>query len=180
MSIYAPTLINSNSGAAAIPAASNNFSLYDNSTYGIKFQSPNGWNKVEVLAGRITFVEFTSPSTNVTGSIEPPAQVVVSMEKGLGNVTNLQEYTEAGDKLLGTFLGNFTITSQPSFISGEPAISRIISAKHPVSGIDILIAQVFTLKDDNAYAITYTAPASIYYNYVPIVEQVVNSFQITK
>jgi hypothetical protein len=173
-SATASTQVNSN--VSAIPSGP----LYENSTIGIGFQYPYGWNKVEILTGRTTLVAFTPPLGNVTEGTDLPAQLVVSIEKGLGNVTSLQQYTEAGDKLLGSLLGNFTVTSQPSSISGEPAISRIITVKDPLSGIDILIAQVYALMNDNAYAITYTAPASIYYNYLPIVEQVVNSFQITR
>jgi hypothetical protein len=175
------TLINNNnSSATLIPAQSNNFSLYNNSTYGIKFQSPYGWNKIEILAGRTTLIKFTSPSINATGSIELPANVVISIEKGLGNVTTLQQYSGAADKLLNTILGNFNATSQPSTLSGLPAISKIIAMKHPVSGIDIVIAQVFAIKNDNAYSISYTVPASSYYRYLPIVQQIFNSFQITK
>lgn len=173
-SATASTQVNSN--VSAIPSGP----LYENSTHGIVFQYPLGWNKVEILAGRTTLVEFTYPSSNVTERADLPAQLVISIEKGLGNVTMLQDYAEAGDKILSTLLGNFTVKSQPSFISGEPAISRIITTKNPVSGTDILIAQVFALKNDSAYVITYTAPASIYFNYLPIIEQVVNSFQITK
>jgi hypothetical protein len=174
------SLINNNSGSTVIPAGSNNFSQYDNSTYGIRFQSPDGWNKREILAGRATFVEFTSPLRNVTGGIELPAQLVISIEKGLGNVTTLQQYIEAGDKLLNIVLGNFTATSQPITLSGQPAISRTIATKNPVSGIDIFVAQVVAIKNDNAYTVTYTAPASIYHSYLPIVQQILNSFQITK
>jgi hypothetical protein len=179
---YASTLINNNnsSSTTVIPTQSNNLSLYNNSTYGIKFQSPYGWNKIEILAGRITLIEFSSPSRNTTGSIEPPAQVIISIEKGLGNVTTLQQYSEVANKLLNTILGNFTPTSQPSTLSGLPAISKVIAMKHPVSGIDIVIAQVFAIKNNNAYSITYTVPASSYYRYLPIVQQIFNSFQITK
>jgi hypothetical protein len=74
ISTGASTLNNNNSSTTVIPIQSNNFSLYNNSTYGIKFQSPIGWNKIEILAGRNTFVDFTSPpSRNVNGSIESPA-----------------------------------------------------------------------------------------------------------
>jgi hypothetical protein len=181
-SSYVSTLINNNnsSSATVIPAQSNNFSLYNNSTYGIKFHSPYGWNKIEILAGRTTLIKFTSPSINATGSIELPANVVISIEKGLGNVTTLQQYSGAADKLLNTILGNFNATSQPSTLSGLPAISKVIAIKHPVSGIDIVIAQVFAIKNNNAYSITYTVPASSYYRYLPIIQQIVNSFQITK
>jgi hypothetical protein len=181
-SSYASTLINNNnsSSTTVIPAESNNFSLYNNSTYGIKFQSPYGWNKIEIVGGRITLIEFTSTSRNATGGLEPPAHVLISIEKGLGNVTTLQQYSEAADKLLNTILGNFTPTSQPTALSGLPAISKVIAMKHPVSGIDIVIAQVFAIKNDNAYSISYTVPASSYYRYLPIVQQIFNSFQITK
>jgi hypothetical protein len=174
------SLVNNNSGTTVVPAGSNNFLLYDNSTYGIRFQSPDGWNKREILTDRATFVEFTSPLRNVTGGIELPAQLFISIEKGLGNVTTLQQYIEAGDKLASTVLGNFTATSQPIALSGEPAISRTIAIKNPASGIDIFIAQIVAIKNDKAYAITYTAPASIYYSYLPTVQQIINSFQITK
>jgi hypothetical protein len=180
MSAYASTLINNNSSAAVISGVSNNISLYHNSSYGVEFQPPQGWNKIEVLDGPITLIEFTSPPRNETGSIELPAQVIVSIEKGLGNVTTLQQYSEGADKLLKTILGNFTSTSQPTTLSGLPAISRTIATQNPVSGIDILIAQIFVIKNGSAYTITYTAPSSIYYSYLPLVQQIINSFQITK
>jgi hypothetical protein len=48
---------------------SNNLSVYDNSTYGIIFQFPSAWSKIELLSGRTTNVEFTSPRGNVTGTL---------------------------------------------------------------------------------------------------------------
>jgi serine/threonine-protein kinase len=172
--------LDNRSGVTELTRALDNFLVYDNSTYGIRFLSPDDWDKMEILTDRTTFVEFTSPSRNVTEGIELPGQVVISIEKGLGNVTTLQQYVEAGDKLLNTILGNFTATSQPITLSGLPAISRTIATKNPASGIDISIAQIIVIKNDNAYTITYTAPSSTYYNYLSTVQQIINSFQITK
>lgn len=112
MSVHASTPINNNGSAAITLGLLNNFSLYHNSSYGTEFQYPQGWNKIEILDGRISLIEFTSPSRNVTGSIKLPAQIVVSIEKGLRNVTTLQQYSEGVDKLLKTILGNFTSNSQ--------------------------------------------------------------------
>jgi len=179
-SVYASTSISNNASVPVISRVLNNFSLYSNSSYGIEFQPPQVWDKIEVLDGPVTLIEYTSPPRNETGIIELPAQVVISIEKGLDNVTNLQQYGEGADKLLKTILGNFTSTSQPTTLSGLPAISRTIATKNPVSGTDILIAQIFVIKNGNAYTITYTAPSSIYYNYLPTVQQIINSFQITK
>lgn len=178
ISTDASTLINNNSSATIIPAQSNNFSLYNNSTYGIKFQFPFGWNKIETLAGRASVIDFTTPLKNATAGIQLRPHVAVSIEKGLGNVTTLQQYSEAADKLLNRILGNFTSRSQPITLSGLPAISKIIATKHPISGIGISIAQVFAIKNSNAYSVTYTVPTSSYYRYLPVFQQILNSFQI--
>jgi hypothetical protein len=154
-----------------------NFSTYYNSTYGIIFQSPDGWKKVEILSSDYTFIEFTSPpppASNAAG-----AQVVISVEKRLGNVTTLQQYGEAVDKFLHLALGNFSSTKPISTtLSGQPAMIRVFDVKQPTSLVTI--AQVFTVKDGKAYAITYTAPSSRYSSYLPTVQQIINSFQITK
>jgi len=172
---FASTLNNTSDSSTIIPVQPY---LYNNSTYGIQFQSPNGWNKIETLAGRTSLVQFNSPSRNATGGIEIPASVAISIEKGLGNITTLQQYSEAADKLLNRILGNFTAKSQPVTLSGLPAISRIIGTEHPISGIGISITQVFVIKNNNAYSITYTVPTSSYYRYLPVVQQILNSFQI--
>jgi hypothetical protein len=173
--------INNHNSSTTLPTASKNFLLYNNATYGIKFQFPNGWSKIELLSGRITNVEFTSPTGNLSGSVQLPAEVVISIEKGLGNVTTLRQYSEAADKLLHETLGNFNTTaSRPATLSGQPAIARVLDVRQPVSGIHINIAQVFTIKDSKAYDITYTAPASKYFSYLPTVQQMISSFQITK
>jgi hypothetical protein len=173
--------INNNSSPTAIPAPSNNSLLYDNSTYGIKFQFPYGWNKIELLSGRIINVEFTSPSGNVTGGNQLPAGVVMSIENGLGNITTLGQYSDASNKLLHAILGNFSSTApRNTTLSGLPAIVRVLDVKQPISGIHINIAQVFTIKDGKAYGITYTAPASKYFSYLPTVQHIITSFQITK
>jgi hypothetical protein len=161
-----PSQINSN----AIPTPS---VQYYNSTYGIVFQSPYGWNKFELLSGRITTVGFTSPTGHVS--------IVISIEKGLGKVSTLGQYDEVGQKALHATLGNFINTPpRHATLLGQPAIARVLVVKQPVSGIHINIAQIFTLKDNKAYAITYTAPADMYSSYFPILQQFVNSFQITK
>ncbi|HEY1248866.1 MAG TPA: PsbP-related protein [Nitrososphaera sp.] len=174
ISTDASTLIinkNNNSNSTIVPTQSNNFSIYNNSTYGIKFQFPFGWNKIETLAGRITLIDFTSPPSNTTGRIEVPAHVTMSIEKDLRKVTTLQQYKQASDKLLDRILGNSTTASQSATLSGLPAISRLISTKHPVSGIDISIAQVFTIKNNSAYSITYSVPSASYYRYLPVAQQ---------
>jgi hypothetical protein len=175
------TQLDNNNSSATPQTGLNKSIIYDNSTYGIKFQSPYGWNKVEILFGRITNIEFTSPMGNATSGAQLPVQVMISIERGLGNVTTLGQYSEVSNKLLHAILGNFNSTeSKPTTLSGQPAIARVLDVKQPASGIHINIAQVFTIKDSKAYSISYAAPASTYFSYFPIVQRIINSFQITK
>ena len=172
---------NNNNSSDTPQTGLNKSIIYDNSTYGIKFQSPYGWNKVEILFGRITNIEFTSPTGNATNGAQLPAQVMISIERGLENVTTLGQYSQVSDKLLHAILGNFNSTaSKPTTLSGQPAIARVLDVKQPASGIHINIAQVFTIKDGKAYSISYAAPASTYFSYFPILQRIINSFQITK
>jgi len=89
LSTSPPPQTNNNNSSTTLQSALNNSLIYYNSTYGIKFQFPYGWNKIELLSGRTLSIEFTSPLGNVTAGIQLPAEVVISIERGLGNVTTL-------------------------------------------------------------------------------------------
>jgi hypothetical protein len=178
LSSFVQSISSNDSTAAAISTVPNNSLLYDNSSYGIRFQSPSDWKKIEILAGRITTVQFTFLPKNTS---IPDAVIDISIEKSLGNITSLGQYGEAADRILHAILGNFTSTeARSTVLSGQPAIARVLDIKQPVSGIHLNIAQVFTLKDGKAYGITYTTQASRYLSYLPVVQQIINSFQITK
>lgn len=92
ISAYASTPINNNGSVPVIPRVSNNCSLYSNPCYGIEFQPPQAWDTIEVLDGPVTLIEYTSPPRNEMGIIELPTQGVISIEKGLNNITTLQQY----------------------------------------------------------------------------------------
>jgi hypothetical protein len=135
--------INNHNSSTTLPTASKNFLLYNNATYGIKFQFPYGWSKIELLSGRITNVEFTSPTGNITGNVQLPAEGVISIEKGLGDVTTLGQYGAAADKLLHETFGNFNSTApRPATLSGQPAIARVLDVRQPISGIHIYTQDV--------------------------------------
>jgi eukaryotic-like serine/threonine-protein kinase len=161
------------------PITANNFLTYVNSTYGIKFLFPYNWSKIEILSEKLNVVKFFSPLINTSENV--PATIDISIEKNLGNITTLSEYANHTDKSLNSLLSGFNITqSQPTTLSGLLANERVFDIKQPVSGLDLSVGQVYTIKNNKAYVITYTVPASKYFDYLPTFQKMINSFQITK
>ena len=159
------------------------FLTYENSTYGIKFEFPSNWKKLETLFERVINVEFISPPRNASDKL--PATISIVVEKNLGNVTTLDQYTKTSDGLLNQMLGSFntTIESRPSSIgsiAGLPANERILDIKQPAVGLDLKSTQVFTVRNNKAYIITYTVEPAEFPDYLPILQRMVNSFHITE
>jgi len=157
--------------------------IYENSTYGIKFEFPSDWKKIETLSGRVSNIEFISPPKNASDIF--PATISIVVEKNLGNITTLDQYTKTSDGLLNQMLGSFntTIESRPSSmgsIAGLPANERILDIKQPTVGLDLKSIQVFTIQNNKAYIITYTVEPAEFLDYLPVLQRMVNSFQITK
>src|SRR5207248_3418801 len=74
---------------------------YQNSSYGVRFQFPADWKKIEILAGRVALVEFVLPPQNISGSI--PESITISIEKHLPtNMTTLAAYVNASNRLLNS------------------------------------------------------------------------------
>lgn len=159
-------------------SSTKNLSTYNNLTYGIKFQFPSNWNKIEVLSGRITNIEFISPRNNTTTL---PSIIDTSIEKNLRNITSLDQYVTAANELLKRNFGNLNITtSQSTILSGIPAIERLFHVKQSRSGLDLMVGQIIAINNNKAYIITYTSEATKYSNYLPIFQKLVSSFRITK
>jgi eukaryotic-like serine/threonine-protein kinase len=162
--------------------ATNLFSLanqsgtsYENSSYGIKFNPPINWHKIELLSERVSTVKFLPPSDtlrNVVGSIS------VSIENLPQNITTLDQYNEVSDRVLNlTFPAINVIEAQSTFLNGLPAYERIFTVEQPEL---IEVTQLVTVKDNKAYVLNYSAHPKEFYNYLPNYQRLVDSFEITK
>ena len=126
---------------------------YQNSSYGVRFQFPADWKKIEILAGKIALVEFVLPPQNISSKI--PESITVSIEKHLpNNLTTPAAYINASNRLLNSTFGVFNMTSLKSTtLSGLPAFERVINSTERAPGFDLRIGQVFTIKNDKAYIV---------------------------
>lgn len=162
----------------SVSTAPSNFLSYENSSFGLRFQSPSNWNKIEISSPHIIDIKFISP---LNASDKFPSTIDIAVEKNLGNITSLDQYAEAADGILNTTFSGFNIlTSGTANLSGHPAIQRVFDYKLIIPDVDLRAGQIFTINNEQAYVITYTSEASKYLDSLPILQEIVGSFQITK
>jgi serine/threonine-protein kinase len=163
------------------------FSLYDNKTLGIKILYPSNWEKLEGF-GSFVFspdvVVFRShlkasnsnQNTNATQQI-PPAVLVVSIDKNLPT-SDLNIYSNATIKhILQNTVGSKIIESTDTKLAGYPA-HRIVGTFKQANN-DLTVLDIWTIKDSKLYRITFYAQQTKYADYLPTIQKMIASFQIS-
>jgi len=155
-----------------------NFLPYVNSTYGIKLQYPSSWDKEENGTRQDTetnVVTFYPPATNSNASLDISIDDI-SDEKGIA----LAQYASGGISDLKQSLKNFKLVglTTNNVLSGLPAYKSIYAyADQNTTFKDM---EIGAIKGDKAYVLTYEAGMNEYEKYLPIIQELINSFQITK
>ena len=155
-----------------------NFLPYVNSTYGIKLQYPSSWDKEENGTRQDTetdVVTFYPPAVNSNASLDISIDDI-SDEKGIA----LAQYTSSGVSDLKQSLKNFKLVglSTNSVLAGLPAYKSIYT--YADQNAIFKDMEIGTIKGDKAYILTYEAGVNEYDKYLPIIQELINSFQITK
>ena len=155
-----------------------NFLPYVNSTYGIKLQYPSSWDKEENGTRQDTetdIVTFYPPAVNSNASLDISIDDI-SDEKGIA----LAQYTSNGVSDLKQSLKNFKLVglSTNSVLAGLPAYKSIYT--YADQNAIFKDMEIGAIKGDKAYILTYEAGVNEYDKYLPIIQELINSFQITK
>jgi len=155
-----------------------NFLPYVNSTYGIKLQYPSSWDKEENGTRQDTetdVVTFYPPAVNSNASLDISIDDI-SDEKGIA----LAQYTSSGVSDLKQSLKNFKLVglSTNSVLAGLPAYKSIYT--YADQNAIFKDMEIGAIKGDKAYILTYEVGVNEYDKYLPIIQELINSFQITK
>jgi len=155
-----------------------NFLPYVNSTYGIKLQYPSSWDKEENGTRQDTetnVVTFYPPATNSNASLDISIDDI-SDEKGIA----LAQYASGGISDLKQSLKNFKLVglTTNNVLSGLPAYKSIYT--YADQNTIFKDMEIGAIKGDKAYILTYEAGMNEYEKYLPIIQELINSFQITK
>ena len=159
---------------------SNDFLLYENSTYGIKISYPKNW----LLE---TSSQETYPLTKIVNFYSPKAGDYVTVSLHTYDYTNIPIYTLK--ELLNNVIDGYTLYSDkfPDFkviysstdiiFHSRPGYLMIGQYEYSKLGKQTVF-DIGTLKNDKLYNIQYCASPSQYQNYLPTIENMIRSFEI--
>ena len=151
--------------------------LYESPVYGIRTQYPGGWDIIiQNTSNSSLSLRFNSPLENDTDSFRENVRLVigtVSNNTALSNFTSatLTSYLELYPDLELIELSSTNLTS-----SAIPAYTLVGSRTQ--EGTNFM--QILAMKEDKVYSIIYTSEKSRYSTYLPIIEEMINSFEVAQ
>jgi serine/threonine-protein kinase len=151
------------------------FLTYENPTYRIRIQHPSDWEKLEFSQRNIVVI-FRSPRENSSDTKLENLLIQV------GNLPSqnipLDEVVRANiNKLKQSLIDFELIELNATTLSGNNSAHKVVYTNR--EGEDELkTMQVVSIKEDKIYLITYTAEASRYNRYLPIIQKMIDSFRI--
>jgi serine/threonine-protein kinase len=142
------------------------FVPYSNSTFGIRTEYPADWGRLDLsfLLNNSADIDFY-PLDDTSGSKHLRIQVETKLS---GQNMTLEQYSNARiNSTEGQILG-----SNSTVLSDLPAREIVFT------NMDLKTMQVWTVKDDRVYVISYVAPEEDFQNDLLIAKRMIGSFQI--
>ena len=150
--------------------------VYESPEYGIRIQYPERWEIVIQSASNSSLsLGFNSPQENDTDTYR---ENVVLEINTISNNTALSNYTTAA---LTSYLESFPdlkfneVSSTNLTNNAIPAYKLVGSLTQ--EGLDFM--QILAIKEDKVYSILYSSEKTRYSTYLPIIEEMINSFEVT-
>jgi|SRR6188472_346627 len=160
------------------------FLTYQSHTYGFKIQYPSNWEKLEFAQGieeehRNIVVNFLSPAGEGTSNTFRE-YLIIEVGNSTSHDESLTQYVTTQIHLRQA-LPNFNLVESTltSVSGGNPAHKIVYTYSNPIVGITKAM-DILTIKSDKLYFLSYNADAVKYSRYLPIIQKVIDSFQIIK
>ena len=152
------------------------FLAYESPLYGIRTQYPDGWEiLIQSTSNSSLSLRFYSPPENDTDTYR---ENVILEINTISNNTALSNFTGAA---LASYLESFSdfelieLTSTNLANNTIPAYKLVGSRTQ--EGLDFM--QIVAMKEDNVYVILYSSEKTRYSTYLPIIEKMIDSFEVT-
>jgi hypothetical protein len=152
-----------------------NFLTYQNSTLGIKIQYPSNWQKKEYGLLSSQGLTFTSPVDK--SSTNYPIEVYVDMEHSEAKST--EQYTlEQTDKLREDDPSFKILSASTIALSDNTPAGQVVYTRD-MFGVAAKEMQIYIIKGDRVFTIWYLAQATTYDKYLPTIQKMIDSIEIT-
>ncbi|BAT55640.1 Serine/Threonine protein kinase [Nostoc sp. NIES-3756] len=153
-----------------------NLEIYKNTVYGITIKYPQQWQKT-VTPDRITgnLVKFISPKENDADIYTENLNLIIQdLPETRRELTQLNTFYINEIK---QFHQNFQIIQEAeSQLANQPAHQVVYTFTE--DRINLQRLQIWTIKNNKAYILTYTADAAKYSKYLPVVQTMISSLVI--
>jgi eukaryotic-like serine/threonine-protein kinase len=145
----------------------NTFNLYENPTYGIQIQYPSDWGRLDL--------SFLQASADIDFYPLSDTSLAKNLKVQVNNLPfhnmTLEEYTNTQINPTEEIL----LESNTTTLADLPGYKIVFTN---IAGLKTM--QVWTIKDDKAYIITYVAKEEDYEKDLQIAQKMIDSFEITK
>ena len=149
------------------------YAYYENQYYGIKVTYPETWQTEKRDDFLISGIIFISPLEHSQDVFQEKVSVFV---ENLVSDTSLRKYTAESIAEIKRF-SDPNITNVKSTVLGDYEARSVIYQGED-GGLKVKKMQIWTVIDNKAYTITYTAQRDRFKNYLPIVRQIITSFDL--
>ncbi|HEU4443769.1 MAG TPA: PsbP-related protein [Nitrososphaeraceae archaeon] len=149
---------------------------YESPAHGIRIQYPDRWLiMIESPSNSSLSLRFSSPPENDTDIFRENVLFeinTISNNTALGNYTSaaITSYLESYPDLRFREVSSTNLTD-----AAIPAYKLVASRTQ--EGLDFM--QIVAINGDKLYNITYTSDKTRYSTYLPIIEEMINSFEVT-
>ena len=165
--LLSTSLTNQQHQTITIAQTSNTFRIYENPTYGIQIQYPSDWGRLDLsfLQDSADIDFYPLSDTSLAKNLK------IQVENLPFHNMTLEEYTNT----------QINPTEENLLESNTTTLANIPGYKIVFTNVvGLKTMQVWTIKDDKAYIITYVAKEEDYENDLQIVQKMIDSFEITK
>lgn len=177
----------SNQTTTNIPKSSNQTTdilTYQNSSYGVRIQYPANWTKDErdfnPNNALTDIVAFYSPVENTSDNYSE--SLVISMERLSNKNMTLNEFANSSTTYYNETLTDFNLIESNTNITlagGNNSSAYGLIYTDRVDGTNYKRMEIGTIIGDKVYFIRYNAEEKKYSNYLPTIQMMINSLQIT-
>jgi eukaryotic-like serine/threonine-protein kinase len=153
--------------------APENFVTYENSSVGIKMKYPQSWERRDLdnfITGEV--VAFVSSKQSDADKFQE--KLTISVENFSGT---LEDFSDTSTKDINNHLVKPQIKKpREATLANKLAYELIYTGND--GGNDLKSMQIFTLKGEKAYVITYTAARDSYNDFIQTAETMIKSFEM--
>jgi hypothetical protein len=153
--------------------------LYENATYNVQMQYPSSWTQAHTDAIPDRFIQvsdFFSP-TEADGS---SASFRISIDDSPQS-SNIEDYLEESISIFGASASyqdfNVVESATNATLAGMPAYTIVATYTDPTLGPRMTL-ETGTIFEDEVYYLSYFADSQDYERYLPIIQEMIDSFEI--